>query len=150
MIEVKSEEEMQRLGERLGRLFRGGEVVELIGDVGAGKTTFVRGVARGMGVSEVVQSPSFTINRVYDASDDRRLVHYDFYRLQDAGIMANELAEAVDDDKTSVVVEWADAVERVLPVDRLSISITSPAETVRQLILQGGGETSERLVRELQ
>jgi len=150
MIEVKSEEEMQRLGERLGRLFRGGEVVELIGDVGAGKTTFVRGVARGMGVSEVVQSPSFTINRVYDADDDRRLVHYDFYRLQDAGIMANELAEAVDDDKTSVVVEWADAVERVLPVDRLSISITSPAETVRQLILRGGGETSNRLVRELQ
>lgn len=150
MIEVSSETEMQDFGEKLGRLLSGGEVIELVGDVGAGKTTLVRGLARGMGVQETVQSPSFTINRVYDARENQRLVHYDFYRLQDAGIMANELEEAVSDPATSVVIEWADAVERVLPEDRLTISITSPTEQTRQMELATGGERSAKLVGELQ
>lgn len=150
MIEVNSEVEMQEFGQKLGGLLRGGEVIELVGDVGAGKTTLVRGLARGMGVTETVQSPSFTINRVYEASQDRRLVHYDFYRLQDAGIMADELAESIDDAVTSVVIEWADAVEEVLPTDRLTISITSPSETTRHLEVKSAGERSERLKGDLQ
>ena len=145
MIEVTSDTEMQNLGEKIGKLLQGGEVIELIGEVGAGKTTFVRGLARGMGVSETVQSPSFTINRVYDADSGRRLVHYDFYRLNDAGIMANELEESVNDSNTSVVIEWANAVEQVLPDDRLSITIISPTETSRQLSLTSGGEKSSKL-----
>ena len=150
MIEVNSEIEMQQLGEKIGKLLRGREVIELIGDVGAGKTTLVHGIARGMGITETVQSPSFTINRVYDADDNRRLVHYDFYRLNDPGIMANELAEAIDDNETSVVIEWADAVERVLPTDRLTISIVSPTETTRQLEFLGGGERSTKILGQLQ
>ena len=150
MIEVNSETEMQDFGEKLGRLLNGGEVIELVGDVGAGKTTLVRGVARGMGVQETVQSPSFTINRVYDARENQRLVHYDFYRLQDAGIMANELEEAVSDPATSVVIEWADAVERVLPEDRLTITITSPTELTRQMDVVAGGERSAKIAGELQ
>jgi tRNA threonylcarbamoyladenosine biosynthesis protein TsaE len=150
MIEVNSDAEMQEFGEKLGSLLRGGEVIELIGDVGAGKTTLVRGLARGMGVTETVQSPSFTINRVYDANENRRLVHYDFYRLHDAGIMADELAEAIDDMATSVVIEWADAVEKVLPGDRLTITIISPTENARQLTVTSGGEKSQQLGEKLQ
>jgi tRNA threonylcarbamoyladenosine biosynthesis protein TsaE len=146
MIEVKSEVEMQEFGERLGKLLHGGESIELIGDVGAGKTTLVRGLARGMGVTETVQSPSFTINRVYDADGGRRLVHYDFYRLHDAGIMANELEESVNDPNASVVIEWADAVEQVLPDDRLTITIVSPTEFSRELSITSGGDKSNALL----
>ncbi|MDB5183618.1 MAG: hypothetical protein JWO07_299 [Candidatus Saccharibacteria bacterium] len=145
MIEVKSETEMQQFGERLGSVIVGGEVLELAGDVGAGKTTLVRGIARGMGIDEAIQSPSFTINRVYDAPDGRRLVHYDFYRLADPGIMRDELQETLGDKQVVVVIEWAGTVEQTLPVDRLTILITSPAENERHLELTAGGEVSQKL-----
>ncbi len=146
VTEVTSDKSMQEVGERLGRLFAGGEVVELVGDVGAGKTTLVRGIARGMGVDETVQSPSFTISRVYDAAGGRRLVHYDFYRLTDPGIMRDELAETISDDAASVVIEWADTVEQTLPEDRLTIVITSTGEGTRQLEFRSGGDKSAKLM----
>jgi len=149
MIEVRSESAMQQLGERLGRLLRGGEVLELVGDVGAGKTTLVRGIARGMGIDETVQSPSFTINRVYDAPNQLQLSHYDFYRLADPGIMNSELDEAVHDPQVVVVIEWAGTVEQTLPGDRLTIAITSPTETTRQLELQAGGDQARRVLEAL-
>jgi tRNA threonylcarbamoyladenosine biosynthesis protein TsaE len=149
MIEVNSEHEMQQFGERLGQLMQGGEVIELIGDVGAGKTTLVRGLAAGMGVEETVQSPSFTISRLYDAPEEKRLVHYDFYRLSDAGIMTQELSEMIGTLGTVVVIEWAGAVEEVLPADRLTIVITAPSRTLRQLMIEGGGPVSNKLTETL-
>jgi tRNA threonylcarbamoyladenosine biosynthesis protein TsaE len=131
--DVENEAAMKAYGEELGRSFRGGEVIELIGDVGAGKTTLVKGIAKGLGIDEDVQSPSFTISRVYDGRDDLRLLHYDFYRLNDAGIMADELSEAVSDPKAVTIIEWADVVEGVLPEGHVSITITSPTETTRRL-----------------
>ena len=138
---------MQNFGAYIGAELRGGEVIELVGDVGAGKTTFVRGLARGMGISETVQSPSFTINRVYDAAENRRLVHYDFYRLSDAGIMADELAETVSDRETVVVIEWADAVASVLPSDRLTLTIETVDETTREVLVRAVGTVAEQLAR---
>jgi len=145
IIEVKSEQETRNLGERLGRLLTGGEVIELVGDVGAGKTTFVKGLAKGLSIDEDVQSPSFTISRVYDARDDLRLSHYDFYRLNDAGIMADELTETTQDPLAITIIEWADIVEGVLPEHRLRISFTAPDETTRLLKLEG----SEKMVEQL-
>lgn len=149
IIEVNSESAMKEFGTRLGAFLRGGELLELVGDVGAGKTTLTKGIAAGMGVDEDVQSPSFTISRVYDTPSDIRLAHYDFYRLQDAGIMADELAEAVDDNRAVTIIEWAGIVEGVLPADRLTIQIISPAETVRRITLMAGGDTSRRLMEQL-
>jgi tRNA threonylcarbamoyladenosine biosynthesis protein TsaE len=137
METIKSEQEMQAFGERLGARLAGGSVVELIGDVGAGKTTLTRGIARGLGVEEAVQSPSFTLSRVYDASAQRQLVHYDFYRLSDAGILADELADTMGRSDTITIIEWADIVEGVLPDDRIEISITSPSETERAVTVRG-------------
>ena len=138
MIEtIRSDQEMQAFGERLGARLVGGSVVELIGDVGAGKTTLTRGIAQGLGVEETVQSPSFTLNRVYDASAQRQLVHYDFYRLGDAGILADELADTMGRSDTITIIEWADIVEGVLPDDRIVISITSPSETERAVTVKG-------------
>jgi len=149
MIEVNSENEMRSLGEQIGSLANGGEVIELIGDVGAGKTTLVKGLALGLGVSETVQSPSFTISRLYDTEEGKRLAHYDFYRLNDAGIMAQELAEMIGTRDTITVIEWAGAVETVLPDDRLSITIAAPSPTQRQLTIESGGPISGRLMEAL-
>lgn len=131
IYEVKSEQEMRLFGEKIGSSLKGGEVIELVGDVGAGKTTFVKGLATGLAVLDDVQSPSFTISRVYDARDGIQLAHYDFYRLNDAGIMADELRELVHDPLTVTVIEWADIVENVLPQGRLTLKFTAPSETKR-------------------
>ncbi len=133
IIEVKSEQETKELGKKIGATLKGGEVFELIGDVGAGKTTFVKGLALGLGIDDDVQSPSFTISRMYDGRDDLQLVHYDFYRLTDPGIMANELQEMVNDATTITVIEWADIVEGVLPEGHFTIRFTAPTETSRSL-----------------
>ena len=133
IIETSSESAMKELGERIGTSLKGGEVFELVGDVGAGKTTFVKGLAKGLGVTDEVQSPSFTISRVYDGRDDLQLVHYDFYRLSDPGIMASEVAEMVADPKTITVIEWADIVEGVLPEKHFRLSIVAPTETSRAI-----------------
>lgn len=123
MTSVKDEAAMMAFGEKLGKCFRGGEVVELVGDVGAGKTTLVKGVGRGLEVDDDVQSPSFTISRVYRARDDLELHHYDFYRLHDAGVMQYELAESIDNPRAITVVEWAGTVKEVLPADHCTIDI---------------------------
>ncbi|MFZ1301012.1 MAG: tRNA (adenosine(37)-N6)-threonylcarbamoyltransferase complex ATPase subunit type 1 TsaE [Candidatus Microsaccharimonas sp.] len=135
IIEVNNERETKTLAENIALTLKGGEVFELIGDVGAGKTTFVKGLAKGLFIDDDIQSPSFTISRMYDARDNLRLVHYDFYRLSDAGIMLNELSEMVHDENTITVIEWADIVENVLPENRYTIKFESPSENVRAIEL---------------
>lgn len=145
IIEVGRETETQELARKIGALLKGGEVIELVGDVGAGKTTFVKGLAKGLAIEEDVQSPSFTISRVYDARDNLRLAHYDFYRLGDAGIMKDELTEMIQDPEVITVIEWADIVEGVLPKNRLTIRFESPTETTRTLTLSGNEKLWEQL-----
>lgn len=135
--DVNSEAETKAFGENLGRHLKGGEVIELVGDVGAGKTTLVKGIARGLAVDEDVQSPSFTISRVYGGRDGLQLAHYDFYRLVDAGIMADELREVLHDSQFVTIIEWADIVDGVLPADRLRIVISAPSEHGRILDITG-------------
>ena len=135
IIEVTGEQATKDLAEKIGAALKGGEVFQLVGDVGAGKTTFVKGLAKGLSIDDEVQSPSFTISRVYEARDDIQLVHYDFYRLTDAGIMANELSEMVNDPKTVTVIEWADIVEGVLPESHYTISFESPSEANRSITI---------------
>ncbi len=149
IIQVYDEDEMKAFGARLGALFSGGAVVELIGDVGAGKTTLAKGIARGLAVNEAVQSPSFTISRVYDGRDGLILAHYDFYRLADAGIMAEELREMISDPQTVTLIEWGGVVEGVLPTDRLSVRIESPTENTRQLSIVSHGPISHKLEQQL-
>jgi tRNA threonylcarbamoyladenosine biosynthesis protein TsaE len=120
------------LASRLGHNLRGGEVIELVSDLGGGKTTFVRGLAAGMGSRDRVSSPSFTITNQY-RSDSLTLQHFDFYRLAEPGIMREELAEVVADPRMVTVVEWASIVEAVLPSERLTISIQTTSETGRNL-----------------
>lgn len=131
-LRTNSAEATERLGEQVGKSLHGGEVIELVSDLGGGKTTFVRGLARGFGSKARVSSPTFTISQEYKA-DDRTLYHFDFYRLNEAGIVADELAEVADDPKSAVVVEWGDIVADVLPVQRLTITIQAIGELEREL-----------------
>jgi tRNA threonylcarbamoyladenosine biosynthesis protein TsaE len=133
-IESTSSDDTLQLGEQVGRRLRGGEVIEMLSDLGGGKTTFVRGLAQGLEVDDVVHSPSFTVSNEYQGRE-LRLYHFDFYRLIDPGILRDELAEAMRDEKGVVVIEWADIVEDVLPADRLRIAIKSLGENLRQINL---------------
>ena len=115
----------------MGQNLRGGEVIELVSDIGGGKTTFVRGLAKGMGSADRVSSPSFTLTNQY-RSEKLTMQHFDFYRLAEPGIMRQELAEYIEDAATVTVVEWADIVADVLPVDRVSITIAAVSDTGRK------------------
>lgn len=142
---ILGEQATRELGQKIGALLKGGETIELIGDVGAGKTTFTKGLAVGLGIDEDVQSPSFTISRVYDARDGLMLAHYDFYRLNDAGIMADELMETSQDKTAVTVIEWADIVEGVLPKDRIAITFAAPSEDERTLTISADQKILENL-----
>ncbi len=120
----KTVEQTIEIATIIGKNLEGGEVVELVSDVGGGKTTFVRGLAKGAGSKSHVSSPTFTISKVYK-TPDFEIVHFDFYRLDEAGLIEYEIQEAVFDPKTVIVVEWSDVVKHVLPQDRLIINITN-------------------------
>lgn len=130
-----SSKETERLAEQLGNRLRGGEVIELVSDLGGGKTTFVRGLARGLGSSNKVSSPSFTLSNTYKA-ENLTIYHFDFYRLSEPGIMKDELAECIADTQVITVVEWADIVEDVLPPERLAIRLKTTGENDREISLQ--------------
>lgn len=140
---------MKAFGKTIGSFLHGGEIIELIGDVGSGKTTLAKGIAVGLGIDEYVQSPSFMISRVYKGRNNITLAHYDFYRLNDAGIMANELQEAIGEPSVVTIIEWAGVVKGVLPTDRLSIKITSPTENSREVNCTFGGNVSKKLEQQL-
>lgn len=124
-----SEAELLQFGEKIGKnLIKEGFtktplVIELIGDVGVGKTTLTRGIAKGLGVKEAITSPSFTISKRY-AFGDKNLAHYDFYRLPDAGIMSEELAESISDPNVIVIIEWGASVSDILPKDHIIYRIS--------------------------
>ena len=148
-IAIQSEQAMQQFGEKLSTLLSGGMTLELIGDVGAGKTTLTRSIARGLGITDTIHSPTFTISNRYETPAGLLLAHYDFYRLIDAGIMKDELAEVLDDERTITIIEWGDIVEEILPDNRLSIRISSDSETSRQLELSAHSQVTQNILEQL-
>lgn len=129
---IHSDEEMQDFGEKFAE--SAPKVIELIGDVGAGKTTFVKGLASGLGVKEEVTSPSFVLSKRYKIKDGE-LIHYDFYRLKEPGLMADEISEALENPHNIIVVEWGESIENLLPETRQKIEIKILDENSREIIL---------------
>src|SRR5579862_2348371 len=111
-------EDTRKLGELLGSKLSGGEVIELASDLGGGKTTFTQGLVKGLGSEDHATSPTFTLNKVYKAKQNLHVHHFDFYRLNEAGIMKAQLAESVHNDHVVTVVEWSGIVQDVLPRER--------------------------------
>ncbi len=133
-VVMKSLDDTKQFAALVGARLQGGEVLELTGDVGSGKTTFTKGLAEGLGVDDDVQSPSFTISRFYTGRDELELHHYDFYRLQDPGIMRYDLAESTGDTRAITVVEWAETVVDVLPAERTIISFTYAKDEMTRIL----------------
>ena len=108
-------------------------IIELVGDVGAGKTTFVRGLAEGLGIKEPITSPSFTISKSYALPGGGRLIHYDFYRLPEPGIMVDDLVENLNNNDNIIVIEWGESIKEVLPEKHIKIEIyyTEEGRTVK-------------------
>jgi tRNA threonylcarbamoyladenosine biosynthesis protein TsaE len=120
-LRTKSADDTRALGAELARLLRPGDVVLLAGDLGAGKTSLVQGLGRGLGVDEPITSPTFTLVRCYDC--EPVLLHADVYRL-------DHLQEAIDlglpellDDGAVAVIEWGDVLAPTLPADFLELRL---------------------------
>ncbi len=147
MIQINSEAEMLSLGRFFADQIQLPAVFELIGDVGAGKTTFTRGLAEGLGITEPVTSPSFTISKRYRFLDkdhrESELVHYDFYRLDDPGLMRDELAETLASPNTVSVIEWGGDVQSLLPASKYQLTIRLTEDGNRQVELAHQAATIE-------
>ena len=130
---IRSEQEMLDFGKSYAEKLQAPAVIELVGDVGAGKTTFVRGLAQGIGIKEPLSSPSFTISRFYQG-EKYTLTHYDFYRLEDPGLMAEDLAESIADENNITIIEWGQSIADILPLDHKVIDIKYIDENTRELI----------------
>ncbi len=133
IMNIASEAAMLDFGQNFAKNLELPAVIELVGDVGVGKTTFTRGLAKGLGVTESVTSPSFTISKRY-AFPGGELVHYDFYRLDDPGIMRDELAETLSEPNSVVVVEWGGDVAELLPARKHHLEIRLNEDGSREII----------------
>lgn len=121
----------EALGKRLGKQLRGGEVIELIGDVGSGKTTFVRGLAKGLDSPDHVSSPTFVVSKVYRGR--LTLHHLDLYRLDEPGLVGHQLSEILQEPESVVVIEWGGSAAEVLPSERMVIQFELMADEGRSL-----------------
>ena len=119
-IEVHNEEEMQKLGRDLASVLAEDDVVYLLGELGAGKTTLVRGVARGLGYPGRVTSPTFTLMNIY--ATDPLIYHFDFYRLENADMEDLGLDDYLECGGISLV-EWPQVGQEVLPQEALWLEI---------------------------
>jgi len=128
--------ESLQFGMRIGKLLRGGETIELASDLGGGKTVLVKGIAKGLGYSGEVTSPTFTISRIYKVQKGLELHHFDFYRLDSNDIVAVELAEVVGDPSIIVAVEWAGHAGKSMPNKRIRIEIHASDENTREISVE--------------
>ena len=140
ILHIASEKETEKLGEAIGRAAVPGMVIALIGDLGTGKTTLTKSVARGLGVTETVTSPTFNIIREY-RSGRIPLFHFDVYRIADPEEMYELGYEEYFYGDGVSVVEWADLIEELLPEDAVIIRMNRGAsEEEREYIIEGGNE----------
>jgi tRNA threonylcarbamoyladenosine biosynthesis protein TsaE len=144
----RSPEQTRRIGMRLGGLLQSGDLICLQGDLGAGKTTLVQGVAQGWGSLDAVSSPTFILVNEYRRPDGGHLFHMDAYRLE-SGPEAAELdldSMMVDG---ALIVEWPERVDSILPGHRLRIHLEYVAEEQRQMRFEAHGARPDRVLSDL-
>ncbi len=144
----RSPEQTRRMGMRLGGMLKPGDIVCLQGDLGAGKTTFVQGLAQGWGSLDAVSSPTFIIINMYRRPDESQLFHLDTYRLESA----SEAAELDLDEMLisgPLVIEWPERIESILPAERLWLYLEYLGEEQRRIQIKPHGERYKAFLEEL-
>ena len=145
LVVTKTRKETQDLAYKLGQIVEANTLITLSGDLGAGKTTFTQGLARGLGIEKKVTSPTFTIMKEYKGR--LPLYHIDAYRLEN---ITQDLGfdEYIESDGVCVI-EWANFIEYVLPDELLNIEFTINDDDSRTLKMQGYGDRYEEVIAEL-
>lgn len=142
-----SEIETEALGQALGRRLQPGDVVALVGDLGAGKTCLTRGMAAGLGVQEPVASPTFILVAEYSTAAGFPLYHADCYRLDNPTREAEDIGlDELMADHGAVVVEWADRIAALLPPDHLRVTLEIVDDHRRRITLEPTGPRAARLL----
>ena len=141
----RSPEQTRRMGMRLGGALQPGDVICLQGDLGAGKTTFVQGIALGWGSQDPVSSPTFIIVNVYRRGDEARLFHMDAYRLD-----STPEAEELDLDSMlaqgALLIEWPERIDGLVPEERLWIRFKHTGEEERKMEFNSTGKRYDDLL----
>lgn len=137
----------QKLGRFLGSKLEAYDVLALNGDLGTGKTTFVKALAEGMGLDSDVTSATFTIVNIYEG--DPSLYHFDVYRLEDEDEFFEMGGEELLDDGSVCAIEWADRIEGSLPEEYLILNFERIDETTRRIAVKGVGPRGEALEKEV-
>ncbi|MGB7805389.1 MAG: tRNA (adenosine(37)-N6)-threonylcarbamoyltransferase complex ATPase subunit type 1 TsaE [Actinomycetota bacterium] len=122
-LRAPTAEDTREVGEALSASLRARDAVVLTGELGAGKTTFVQGVARGLGIEDQVSSPTFTLVKEYRGILD--IAHVDVYRLERVQDVVDLGLDELGDGEGVLLVEWGDAVEDLLPDERLRVELTT-------------------------
>lgn len=137
-------EETQNLALVLAKTLNGGEIITLRGDLGAGKTTFTQGLAKGLGIDRPVKSPTFTIIREYQGKE-LKLNHMDLYRIEDQ-FEELGLEEYFNQREGVTVIEWPEQMEAQIPMEQLSLAITLDSEGSRNIAATATGERYKALL----
>ncbi len=133
---TNSAEETVALGERIGRLLHGGEVIAYRGDLGAGKTTITRGISLGMGLGDEVTSPTFALVNEYHGGR-LSLYHFDMYRITSAeDLETTGFFDFMGDDSV-IAAEWSENIEDELPEGTIFIELRRLDDSVREIIIIG-------------
>lgn len=143
-----SPEESIRLGEALGKLLRGGDIIAYCGDLGAGKTTFTRGISIGMGLGDEVTSPTFTLVNEYRNSDNKLdLIHFDMYRITSPEDLETTGFYDYMDDNCVLAVEWSENIFGALTGDYIKITINRLGDNERRFEIESrdGDERFENI-----
>ncbi len=144
----QSADQTRQLGKTLGALLNAGDVICLQGDLGAGKTTLVQGLAQGWGSLDPVSSPTFIIVNVYRRADETELYHLDTYRLESAPEAAMlDLDDMLD--AGPLVIEWAERIESILPAERLWLKLEHIDEEKRGIQINAVGAAYENLLEKI-
>ena len=147
-MNIKSEQAMLTLGEKFAKTIKPNLsqalLIELVGDVGAGKTTFVRGLAKGLGIKNVITSPSFTISKSYALQNNGHLIHYDFYRLTNPGLMSEDLQENLANPNNIIIIEWSDSVKKLLPQNHIVIKFIKNGDDTREVEIKSNRNNTFR------
>lgn len=129
-----SAEETMELGKKLAKTAHSGSVFCFTGDLGAGKTTLVRGIAQALNIKSVVQSPTFNIMKIY-FDGERPLIHIDAYRLADVNTDIG-LDEYIGYETGLTVIEWPDFIKELIPNDAITINIVNLGDTQRRITIK--------------